>query len=527
MDLLVTILALLLGASIVFNFIQSKRFAETKSKSYPITPYRSGAFFPFLCSDKKYTTWLMVCNRSEVLTKVDFELHDKKGGLTKKFTKALKPHECLRYSEANFEGSVNLIGWGGDDALYAIIEMRENSGKGVALAAHAVSEYGMPWYVTLGVNDEGPGKNRSTLVSRNLSDKPLFVEFAFGFVKCVLEGKKGWAGAYFHELKVPASGHVKFSPYDKAKKIVTDDVSTTGHTGPKHSGNQSRFHTGTHLVETAFDIALHNYKPLIAPYTSGWPKIPEMYWLYFAGVQDDGITRADEIYINSNLNYPNQSHDYIVHCYDYRGHEIPGASGKKLCLTLDFEHPKSSAVFSPREYLQQEFNGSVVIELPSGHPGSTDAIIRRQAPGTWQDLSDSSPAEAYPHHVIPYLSNKDKEWTYQLILFYPDIAMKKMGPAPKDSLPPFNPPSYKIPPLSGGWVVLKFYAMSGKYIGWRALEFKPNETQYYTVNRLLNQYTKEPFEGSIEIEPRHVISQLHTWRSTGAQHGFTGTWTAL
>lgn len=527
MEVIVIVFALLLVASVTFNVIQSKKFASQVPKYYPGTKVRSAGFFPYLCSNKKYASWLMLYNRSGYLIDVEFELCDAKGAVSKKFTKTLKPHQCIRYSEATFEGSVEFVGYGDDDALYAIIEMRENSGKGVALAAHGVNTYGMPWYYTIGVKDEGPVKNRSTLISRNLTANPLYVKFGFGLSKCLLGGKDAWATTHFHEVKVPAGGHVKFSPYDKAKKTVTDDVAAAGNTGPKGSGNQSRFHCGTHLVETPQDIALHNYKPLIAPYTSGWPKTPELYWLYFTGVQDDGIARTDEIYIKSNLNYVNQSHNYTVHFYDYRGHEVLATPSKKLCLTLDFDNPNSSATLSPRKFLGKEFNGSIVIELPLEHTGHIEAIIRRQAPGTWQDLSDSSPAEAYPNHVIPYVSNKDKNWTYQLILFYPSVMMKKSTPAPKDPLPPFNGPNVKIPPLGGGWVALKFHEMSGKYLGWAAIELKPNETQHYTVNHLIGKYLKEPFEGSIEIEPRHVISQLHTWSSTGAQHGFTGTWTAL
>ncbi|MGI9317669.1 MAG: hypothetical protein ACR2QW_10080, partial [bacterium] len=119
MEILAIVLALLLGASVVFNLIQSKNFAGTGSKGYAITPHRSGVFFPYLCSNKKYTTWLLLCNRSEHLTKTDFEFRDQKGKIAKKFSKSLKPHECMRYNEANFEGSVNIVGWGGDDAIYA------------------------------------------------------------------------------------------------------------------------------------------------------------------------------------------------------------------------------------------------------------------------------------------------------------------------------------------------------------------------------------------------------------------------
>ena len=103
--------------------------------------------------------------------------------------------------------------------------------------------------------------------------------------------------------------------------------------------------------------------------------------------------------------------------------------------------------------------------------------------------------------------------------------MKKSGPAPTHPPPKFNGPNIKIPPLGGGMVVLKFYEMSGKYLGWVSLMMKPNETQYHTIQNLVGNYLTEPFEGSIEIEPRHVVSQLHSWGSTGAQHGFTGTWT--
>ncbi len=117
MEILLIALALLLGTSVVFNLIQSKSFAGTESKGYPITPHRSGASFPYLCSNKKYTTWLLLYNRSEHLTKVDFEFQNQKGATSKKLSKSLKPHECMRHSEADFEGSVDLVGWGGEDAL--------------------------------------------------------------------------------------------------------------------------------------------------------------------------------------------------------------------------------------------------------------------------------------------------------------------------------------------------------------------------------------------------------------------------
>ncbi len=527
MEVIVIVLSLLLVTSVTFNLVQSKKF-PIQPQYYPGTKKRSAGFFPYLCSNNKYTSWIMLYNRSDYLIDVEFELcDDTQGAVSKKFTKTLKPHQCIRYSEATFEGSVNFVGYGAYDALYAIMEMRENSGKGVALASLGSNTFGMHWYFTIGVNDEGPGKNRSTLISRNLLAKPLYIEFGFGLSKCALGGKDAWATAHFHEMKVPARGHVKFSPYDKAKETVTDAVAAAGNTGEKGSGDQTRFHCGTHLVETPKDIALHNYKPLIMPYTSVWPKTPELYWLYFAGVQDDGIFRSDEIYIKNNDNYVQHSSNYTVHFYDYRGHEVSAPPSHKLCIALHFSDPKSSVTLSPRKFLGKEFNGSIVIELPLDHTGKTEAIIRRQAPGAWQDLSDSSPSRPYTNHVIPYVSNKDKNWAYQLILFYPSVTMKKSAPAPNDPPMKFNGPNVKIPPLGGGWVALKFHDMSGKYLGWTALEFKPNETKHYTVKQLIGPLCKEPFEGSIEIDPKHVISQLHTWSSTGAQHGFTGTWSSL
>ena len=53
---------------------------------------------------------------------------------------------------------------------------------------------------------------------------------------------------------------------------------------------------------------------------------------------------------------------------------------------------------------------------------------------------------------------------------------------------------------------------------------KPNETQFHTIESLVSNLVKEPFEGSVDIQPIEIVTGLQVRSDNNLYHAFTGNW---
>jgi hypothetical protein len=511
------------------------------------TPYKPShpslclsAVFPYVRNDAQYATWINIFNRSNSPNNICVDFVQPSGFLVKSLNKSLNPFQCERLTEPNFMGAVYVWGSGYYD-VHSNLEMRENAGKGIALDQTANNNYFT--FFQLAVEDEGPGKARTTLIGLNYdSNNPTFLLYGFGYKPC----SGGWAPRDEFEVQVPPSGLLCVRPYDKIQKSYPE-ANVSGHTAPFPTGSQTQYYTAAQFLEEnqTNSISLLNYRPPRRPYSNPGGKYcaPELYYIYLLDVEDDGVNRADSIYVKHTRfgGGPGKGKVSLpIHFYDRSGQEVGGSSSGSLTVDLarDAGNPASFQVVSPSKILGKSFAGSIWIETPMdshGMPYQYDtgivyAVIRRQAPGKWTALNDASPVGGGPPwliplcNIVPYVTNKDKNWIYQLILFYPRANYDKAPPTPKDKPKPYGGPNVPPPSIGGGWVLLEFHDMMGTPKGWVTIEMKPNETQVHTVDSLISNLVKEPFEGSVTIEPIDIVTQLEVRSDNDLYHAFTGNW---
>jgi len=140
------------------------------------------AVFPYVRNDAQYTTWINIFNKSNSTNNVCVDFVQPTGFLVKSLNKSLNPFQCERVTEPNFMGAVYVWGSGYHD-VHSNLEMRENTGKGIALDQTANNDYFTLFQ--LAAEDEGPGKARTTLIALNYdSDNPIFVLHDFGYKPC-------------------------------------------------------------------------------------------------------------------------------------------------------------------------------------------------------------------------------------------------------------------------------------------------------------------------------------------------------
>ena len=505
-----------------------------KKKGVALKGYYQGAstvcIFPYVRTDNNHTSFISILNNSDNPISVPVTFRDTNGMVVDTWKKALKPHECYRFTKNNFTGSVDIMGYWNIKGAECMLEIRENSGKGIGLAESAGSPhlYGPPWFYHLGVVDNGPGMDRTTIITHNFKNKPIYIFYSIGYMICKIESDgtviKQWVGSDVFEVAVPARGLHIFKPFDVTKKPLEGDLYVGANTGPNNSGKQTTSFTGALFYKSHDDIDIHNYKPAKYPYTSSHAKNPEHYYIYLADVSDDGVNRNDRIYVKATSN-KSQYLKFPVHFYDTNGDEIQVATPTDLDLYGFFDHPDSYSVMSPKKMLNKAFKGSIWIEHPQPQTdwfGHLNAVIHKgNAPGE-RSLCDASPGRGT--NCIPYISNKDVNWNYKIIIFYPEASYKKAPPGPKDDPPPYGGPTTPPPVVGGGWVVLTLHEVTGKPMGWATVKMSPNETQTHTLDSLFGNLLSEPCEGSLQIEPREVVVLLEIENKNTKCRGCSGSW---
>ncbi|MBN1345438.1 MAG: hypothetical protein JXQ73_22280 [Phycisphaerae bacterium] len=372
---------------------------------------KSRLFFPYVRNDTKYTSWVNVFNRSTYWTPALVRYRNPAGSIVAEEPRLMGPHETLRLNRSSFTGSVEIEAWAEYAALQGNLEMRENAGKGVALSEKATNDY--IWFWHLGVKDEGPGKSRGTIVTANQrNDVPIYVEYAI-----LQDLPDGASCPNSFEVKIPPGGLHMFQPYDKFPDVATGEetIFVGANTGPNRSGQAELAFTGTVFQETPTDIALTNYKNTNLLYwNKGSTPATQENQIYFADVQDDGVSRTDRIYVKTN-EASGKTHAFPIHFYDEAGTEILTLH-PPLSLVETFDDFGSYKVLRPmQDFLGKAFKGSVWIESP--HP--LKGAVRRVSPGKWTDLCDASPASSKVTCCVPYVTSNDANWVYQIVLFYP------------------------------------------------------------------------------------------------------------
>jgi hypothetical protein len=486
--------------------------------------------FPYVRSDSTYTSYVSVFNHSEYTIDVAYTYRDANGIAVSTKQTTLNPHAGERSSQPNFTGSVSVYGEGEGDALFSLVEIRRNDGQGVALSEPAGSAQYV-WFYELGVKDNGPNQDRSTLATYNFSDSdPIYVEYSWGDIICPLTGEP--AAAFFYEVKIPPRGLHTFRPYDQTGKAFEGIVGVSATTGPGHTGTQVDYHAGTVFREGLTDISLSNYKAPHRPYASSanYPAgYQDWYKMYFADVQDDGVNRKDRIHLKLNATSGNTIKYVAIpfYFYDKSGTTLAYTPANPVKLAEMFSREESFQVVSPMELLGKKFSGSIWIDNPYSLRGALEATIVREAPNQWADLADYSPAAGtwQGYNALPGVSNNDAGWIYQIVLFYPQASLNTAPPAPKDAPPTFSGPTVAAPSKpGGGYVYLKFYDLAGKYKGTFAFKMSANETLYKPFNDPSITTHISDFVGSVVIEPRDVIVQLELQDKNGAGHASTGNW---
>ena len=304
----------------------------------------------------------------------------------------------------------------------------------------------------------------------------------------------------------PADRFVETGSNGLADRVVY----AAGNTGANRGGLQCGIHTGSVLTTAPEGISLDSDAQTNSNF---WDR----YQWYIVDVQDDGVNRADRIYLKSNAGYdPNfTQRQFNVHFYDVDGTETV----KVVSMYNMFDVSGSVKMISPRDLLGKDFKGSVWIECQS----SAQATIRRVAPGKWSDMSSASPSGSLISGCVPYVSTKDANWRYQLALFYPINIYPNIQPGP--DIPPIRyvDPSQPEPVPKPGEVVLTLWNVHGGLEGWVVVFLGINETAYVDINNVATTYLQEPFEGSIQFNP-HVVVEVEFSSETGLAHGSANTW---
>jgi hypothetical protein len=495
--------------------------------SYSTKQIGSGGVFPYFRSDSTYTSYLCIFNSSEYKIDAKVVYRDKTGATAASSTETLEPFASVRLTQSNFTGSVSVDGSGEDDALHCQLEMRKNNGAGVALAEPACSA-GYVWFYYLDVKDDGPGKERTTVVTYNFSStQTIYVTYGWGDVACCYSNN--------FEVSIPPLGFYSFQPYTVSKTAFEGVLYAGANSGSKQSGQQLRCHGGALFYESSTDIALNDFKPPHFPYASA-PSYPKGYenWykMYIPDVQDDGASRADRIHLklNTAANYNAQKYITVpIYFYDQKGKAVTYATLNPVKLLNMFDTNESYQSVSPMKLLGSSFSGSVFIDNPYWDSGKLQASVSREAPGQWKAMSDySPPGGSYQgKNCLPYVSNAETGWIYQVVLLYPGANLSVSGTPPKDAPATFSGPTVTLPTASGGYVYLKFFEMDGTYKG--ALAYKMTSNQTLLVNLSDSAVTKylSDFKGALVIEPRDVVVQLELRDKNKSCFASTGNWYSM
>ncbi len=475
--------------------------------SYP--PGHTTSMFPYFWNDAECTSWLSILNCIDRNVDVDIELRDSRGNVTER-SETLAPHQCVRFTEADFTGSVCLSSEnpeGNIVAFQTMLEMRGNNEPGVALSqpARTLNPGAPPWMHHLDVLDQGPGQEpRTRIITMSGTIVPLNMRYCLGHVQCPLHGD--WHPEKEMHVLLPPKGFIELYPFDVINRAYDQDVYT--------EGEGSAF-AGAQFLEYGGGFSLLNHNDLDRFGAAD----PYYYHVYLVDVQDDGVNRADQV-ILKGIGVGRGTWKCPIHFYDKTGDEVdPG--GHSIIIGKQIDFPDSYMVLKPREMLNKPFSGSIWIEKPAEIEYDYDfhlqAIICKQIGtaryplfGKWMALCNASRTDAistgaFAPNVIPYVSDKDPLWAYSLILFY----SKTIFPARKK-----------------GEVLLEFYDMSGTHIATSTVMMNANETRYLSIHDLIQTWEREPpepFEGSIEIFPKRVLAQLHLGRALHG-HAYASNW---
>lgn len=403
-------------------------------------------------------------------------------------------------------------GVGAQYSLASQVELRALNDQGAALAAPAYDPQPSTMVLWPSVVDTLSGPLQTRVATLNFHpDIPLYIEFDhLADEEC---GDKFWA------MINPLALHT-FYPAQMFQEGVADGIQDFqvyggGWTGPNRTGMADGAFMSAVLARGANGrMALDNYAEI---WNSSWPP----YWpsdappdLYLADVQDDGVNRADRLYVKVFLGHSLTVSGYLLHFYNEEG----GETVRELLLVRHWEEPESLAILSPMELLGMPFKGSVWLE--SQDP--MKLAIRRVAPGKWADLSTAGPVGANRRCIVPYVSSKDEDWKYEIVLFYPE-----------ELYPPPDPLAEPPPPITHGGptdpappaderVVLRFYDMTGDYRGWVALYMLENQTKRLTLADVAT-YLQGPFDGSVQIEP-FVAVEVEIGHMNGQAHASMNPW---
>jgi len=470
--------------------------------------------FPYVANNQTMQSYITATNRSlqwGMDLKVTFR--DVNGAVVHTFQKRLNAAASDRFSPpSGFVGSAVVEGVGAQFSLASQVELRALSGQGAALSGPAYDPQPSSMMMWPSVVDAGPGTDRTQVATLNQhGDIPLYIEFdhlADADCSDDFEAKVNpWSIHTFHPAQMFPDG--------AASGVQDFEVHGAGWTGPGRTGTADGGFSGALLTTGANVMALHNYLEI---WRWSWPPYApseDHPQLYYTDVEDDGVNRADRLYVKFFSGESTVATQYNIHFYDENG----GETKKTIILVRHLEYLESTAMIEPMKLLGKPFKGSVWLETRD--PMQT--AMRRVAPGKWTDLSAGGPAGCPRPCIIPYATSKDDKWKYELVLFHPAT----IYPPPDDPLaeppPPITHggPGIAAPP-AGQRVVLRFYDLSGSYRGWVAVHMLENQTKRLTLAQVAS-YLGGPIEGSVQVEP-FVVVELAISHINGQAHASMNPW---
>ena len=480
----------------------------------PGTTYKLWSFFPYVLRNATYTSYISIANSSPWAMDVTITYRNPAGAVVVTDQRRLSGHETYRYVPGTIEGSMEIKGIGDLYAIHTNMEIRTATGNAAALVPPATIKgtYGIPWFIRTGVLDDPGGTVHSKLISTSLYPTPIYLFFSPMPKKC----------KDMFETKVNPYQLYMFQPADRFKGVASTGLTdwvvyVSGNKGPNGSVSQRGEHTGSVFTTASEDISFDSYAEVNPNYwsrSSGFPHQDDQ--LYLVDVQDDGVNRADRIYIKSNgWGDPNNVyHEIPVHFYATDGSETT----KVIAVYREFDTYGSVKMLSPKDLLGNNFKGSVWIEQ-----SDAQASLRRVAPGKWSDMSGSSPAGSLLTGCVPYVNTTETNWRYQLALFYPINIYPTVHPGGDIPAIRYIDPSQSEPVPEPGEVVLTLWNVQGGHEGWVVVFLGINETAYVDMKDLATNYLMKPFEGSIQFDPL-VVLEVELVHESGLAHGSVNTW---
>jgi len=471
--------------------------------------------YPYVVHNGTVQTFISANNQSlQWGLELRVTFRDMNGAQVSSFQKRLNAGACHRFSPPmSFEGSVLVEGRGAQLSLVSQIEVRRVDGKGAALATPAFGPWGhnCVWWVS--VVDSPSSSLHTRLNTYNWHDNiPLYVKF----FHLMDEGCQDIFEVAIDPQAVYSCFPTQVFQHGAANGVEDFEVICYGNRGPNSSGIQDGGYIQSLYATGADGLAMESFVSFWPEY---WVPIGADYWphLYVPDVQDDGVNRADRVYVKFGLVESNIYSYFTVHLYDENG----GDTTTKLFLMRNADSPNSRGIIEPMNVVGKPFKGSVWVDT-QGEPMRTH--ILRTAPGKWVDYSRGWPVREGNDCVIPYVSSKDDAWEYELVLFYPEAVYPRPSDPLADPPPPitYGGPSV-VPPPADERVVLRFFDMAGNYRGWVAVCFLKNETKRLTLTQVASYLGA--FEGSVQIEPL-VAMELEMKHINGEAHGsLTPGWT--